>query len=394
MDEGETSMSKEQKKQALIVSDAAVDALSLVGTAAEAVVKSVGGARVFGKIVRKCAADSPKLLKLKGLSGLLGMGICAEVLLTGDFVPTLAQAIDRAWNRYDASRKSAQAQKPNTGVEKTTVPATAETPVEVDTVEDRIEATVCEPVEETVAEVIPVMAPPAEALPAMTPTDAHESDDGDEEDDAFLEGISLTGVSFFDAAAQPDAYAALLEQERNGEVRIVTRYRRSFLSRLIQSQGEVQEYYSILKNKFLSYKGVKGRISWGNETFKLGRDHLAKINVKARTIYLYLALDPATVAAIEDGKYSIEDVSAMRKYQNVPVLFKLQGPRKLKYALELIEMLCDEQMKLPPVKRFTEVDYTVPYQTTEALVEAGNIHRMVAGVPMELFVNTGDESAN
>ena len=392
-------MSKEQKKQTSIVSDAAVDALSLVGTAAGAVIKSVGGARTFVKVVRKCAADSPKLLKLEGLSGLIGMELCAEVLLKGDFIPTLAQAIDRAWEKHDTAKAVVSAPKVRTSAPKEVVSAIAEAPVEVDAVcsEDTVEETVCEPVEETVAEAIPAMTAEAMPVPCVeTPCREalNESEDGDEEDGDFLDGISLVGVSFFDAAAQPEAYAALLEQEGNGEIRIVTRYRRSFLSRLIQSQGEVQEYYSILKNKLLSYKGVKGRISWGNETFKLGRDHIAKINVKSRTIYLYLALDPATVSAIEDGKYSIEDVSAMRKYQNVPVLFKLQGPRKLKYALELIELLCDGQMKLPPVKRFTEVDYVVPYQTTAELVEEGSIHRMVAGVPVSAFLDAAAEHTN
>ena len=326
------------------------------------------------------------------------MGICAGALLEGDFVPTLAQAIDRVWEKRDTLCGSNPAPDACACVKRTVVTVAKKTknddaalPVEV------VDETVCEPAVQSVTEAIPAMVSPAEVLPVVETHPVEEPDamdEGDDEDGEFLAGISLVGVNFFDAAAQPEAYAALLEQEKNGEIRIVTRYRRSFLSRLIQSQGEVQEYYSILKNKLLSYKGVKGRVSWGNETFKLGREHLAKINVKSRTIYLYLALDPVAIGEIEDGKYSIEDVSAMRKYQNVPALFKLQGPRKLKYALELIEMLCDEKMQLPPVKRFAEVDYVVPYQTTAELVAAGNIHRMVAGVPVSAFANVPEETAN
>ena len=99
-------------------------------------------------------------------------------------------------------------------------------------------------------------------------------------------------------------------------------------------------------------------------------------------MYLYLALDPETVANLEEGKYNIEDMSAKKKYENVPVLIKVKGPRKLKHALELIDLLCREQLQLPDAKNFEAVDYTVPYQSTEELVETGAVKMMVAGIPM------------
>jgi predicted transport protein len=148
---------------------------------------------------------------------------------------------------------------------------------------------------------------------------------------------------------------------------------------MIQSTGNVQDYYNIIKNLLLSYKGVKNRISWNYEAFNRGRVHVAKINAKTKTLYLYLALDPAELA---DTKYGITDVSSKKKYESVPVLLKIKGDRKFKYALELIETMCEQELDLPKRANAEDVDYRVPYQTTEELVEAGIVKKLAAGVPM------------
>jgi predicted transport protein len=170
----------------------------------------------------------------------------------------------------------------------------------------------------------------------------------------------------------------MLAQESRGEVYLVTRYRRSFLSRLSQSQGNVQDYYSAIKNALLSYKGVKSRVSQNYDAFNRGRAHLAKINAKTRTLYLYLALNPEELA---DTKYGIVDVSQKKKYASVPVLMKIKGERKFKYALELIDKLCAENFQLPKMET-EETDYRIPYQSTEELVQAGLIRKLVASVPV------------
>ena len=216
------------------------------------------------------------------------------------------------------------------------------------------------------------------AVETFAETEEDEDDDDNEDDDSFG-GFNLSGLDFIDVKEDPEGYAALLEREKNGEVQLVYRYRRSYQSRLAQSQGRIQEYYSVLKNALLSYKGVKGRISWNYEAFNKGRNHLAKMNAKTKTLYLYLALDPAELV---DTKYGITDVSSKKKYASVPVLLKIKGDRKFKYALELIDKMCAEQMELPKRANAEDVDYRVPYQTTEELVEAGIVKKLAAGVPM------------
>ena len=290
-----------------------------------------------------------------------------------DIVPTLAQAIDRLWDGCAEKRLAKKLAKEE-------AKASSVARVEAgESFEELLEnlCAECEAAEQVASE------PAVEAMAqAETEEDAIDAEDAEESDDELEKGRfgSTTGLAFFDAKAYPEKYAELLEREAKGEVQIVTRYRHGFASRVAQADDEVQEYYSILKNKLLSYKGVRSRMSWTSESFNRGRSYVARLNVKARTLYLYLAMDPAEVAALEEGKYHVEDLSAQKKHANVPVLFKIKGPRKLKYALELIELLCEKQLEIPKLKKFTETDYRRHESSVEALVESGDVKMMVSGV--------------
>lgn len=184
-------------------------------------------------------------------------------------------------------------------------------------------------------------------------------------------------LSLIDAAAEPERYAELLAREQKGEITLIRRYRRSYESRLIQSKDPMQEYYSGLKNALLRYKGVKSRVSWANETFHQGRNHLAKIIVKTSCLYVYLSIEPE---ALKGTKYesAIDDVSQTKKFGEFPTVIKIKGERKYKYALELIDRICAEELSLPQNKKFVEVDYRRPYQTDEELLENGLVKLLVA----------------
>ncbi|MBQ8415282.1 MAG: hypothetical protein IJX13_00050, partial [Clostridia bacterium] len=146
-----------------------------------------------------------------------------------------------------------------------------------------------------------------------------EDDSDDDEENFSFGSFGSMPLDFIDVIAEAERYNDMLAQESRGEVQLVTRYRRSFQSRLIQSQGSVPEYYNIIKNLLLSYKGIKNRISWNYESFNLGRTQVAKFNAKTRTLYVYMALSPEEVA---DSKYVFVDESSKKKYASVPVLMK------------------------------------------------------------------------
>ena len=168
----------------------------------------------------------------------------------------------------------------------------------------------------------------------------------------------------------------------NGEV-VHVRYRTSFMSRLIQSEEDIQNYYTALKNALLSYKGVKARVSWNFESFNKGRVQCAKLNIKGNALQLYLALDPKEYNA---NKYHFVDVADKPKLDQVPMMLKVKSDRALKYALELIEEMMNklgmERIETP------SVDYRMPYETTEDLAARGLVKIILpAGVTLD-----GDES--
>ena len=149
---------------------------------------------------------------------------------------------------------------------------------------------------------------------------------------------------------------------------ITFRYKKSFLTRLIQSDDRIKGYYSTIKNKLLSYKGIKARTSWSFESCNKGRIQCAKLNVRGKALLVYLNLNTAKYT---DSKYRFQYTGDKIKYADVPMLLKVKGDRSLKHALELIEDMMNDLGI--PMGEAQNIDYTIPYQTTDELIEAGLI---------------------
>lgn len=148
---------------------------------------------------------------------------------------------------------------------------------------------------------------------------------------------------------------------------VKTALRRSFKSKLIQNEN-AQQYYNEIKNSLLSYADVTSRISQQFETFRHGKQCVARINIAGKTLVLYLAL---TTAQFADGKYRVEDVSDKKSYADTPLKVRITSNRQLKYALELIELNAAQlQLQCAESKN---VDYSMPYRTDEQLIAEGLI---------------------
>lgn len=257
--------------------------------------------------------------------------------------------------------------------------------------EEAAEEAVDEALEEAIAE-----EPAAAAYADLTeeepeePEEDDEEEDSDEEDSEDDENAEDSGageapamlggqrIVYIDAKANPEAYAELLEREKRGEVTLVYRYRKSFLAKMALAEDTVKGYYNELKNALLAYKGVKCRTSWGYEAFNKGRTKLARMDVKTKSLYLYLAIDPQSLV---DTKYNFKDMSAKKKYAATPVLMKIRGERKFKHALELIEKICGEELQLKRLE--TEpTDYRLPMMSQDEMVEAGYVKMMVGAIPV------------
>lgn len=161
----------------------------------------------------------------------------------------------------------------------------------------------------------------------------------------------------------------------NGEVKyIIIKYSKSFQAKLIQSDEVTKGYYSQLKNSLLSYKGVKSRISWRWETFRLGRKTLAKLRMRGKTLSLALALNPDDFA---DSKYVVESVADVAAYADTPCLYKMKNDRRVKYAKELIDKVMQGSgLSAGLVEESVDYVSRYPYETTEALLERGLIKEL------------------
>ena len=68
---------------------------------------------------------------------------------------------------------------------------------------------------------------------------------------------------------RPVAKTAKVVEQKQRLVHVL--YDRSFKARVMQADDQLKEFYDLLKNKLLSYKGVKSRFSWSGEIFRNGR---------------------------------------------------------------------------------------------------------------------------
>ncbi|MDE7163608.1 MAG: uL15 family ribosomal protein [Clostridia bacterium] len=196
----------------------------------------------------------------------------------------------------------------------------------------------------------------------------NEKEDGVKKADTEPAVVAAEEEEAEDADDETEEESEIRVIEENGKTRyIVIKYSKSFEAKLIQSEGEAKRYYSELKNCLMSYKGVKSRISWKWETFRIGRKKLAKLRLRGKTLSVALALDPA---AYEGTKYHVDSLAETKSYADTPCLYRIKNERRLKYAKELIDNLMrDNSLSAGLIAENTDYAAQYPYETTEALIE-------------------------
>ena len=230
------------------------------------------------------------------------------------------------------------------------------------------------PAEEAPAEEAPAEEAPAEEAPAEEETleePTEEAEEEDEEEDSDTEAAPTTPTVATPPKAKADRIV-IAETDANGNV-IYSAYKKSFTARVIQSPDDVQERYEVLKNALLSYKKVNSRVSWSYDSFKTGKKQLAKFAIRGKSLCLFLALDPST---LEESKYNVANAGDSKKYETVPCRLRLSSKRSIKWGLELIEKLA-EQEGLVPNPKYQPKSFRMENETTESLLEKGLIKKIV-----------------
>ncbi len=233
--------------------------------------------------------------------------------------------------------------------------------------------------EEEVEEPVETEEAPVEETPAEESTEEPVEEPAEEE--AQREPIYIP--VYPDAPVEKTPYVPVGGNEPETEIAPVaapaeenmTILDKSFTARLTQADSTLQTMYSELKNYILSYKYVRSRVSWGYDSFNKGRSKLCKLQIKGKSLIMYIALDPQAL----DAKYHHKDVSDVAKYADVPTKLKVRSARSLKYAKELIDMI----MKNMEIEQgeLESLNYVPVYKSVDELIAAGEIKKKEVAAP-------------
>jgi|GEM_PF-4558797 len=161
------------------------------------------------------------------------------------------------------------------------------------------------------------------------------------------------------------------DEDGNGKLRVQSKYKRSFLSKLIQSDDVVKDYYSGIKNELLSYEKMRSSQSQGCESFNASRKNYAKIALSGKTLALYLNLNPSD---FNPSSFHHKDKSDNKKYAQVPMMVKIKSDLGMRKAISLIMTMMGDN-GVSKTQGFKPVDYKsqLPYRTDEELLVSGLI---------------------
>ena len=106
----------------------------------------------------------------------------------------------------------------------------------------------------------------------------------------------------------------------------------SFETKLKKADKDLKKKYQLIKDELLSY-GVKSRVSFNGDTYRLHRVQYAFITLRGKSLKLYLKLDPKKY---KDSPMPIKDESSKKKYESTPAVIKVKSDLSAKRAIALI----------------------------------------------------------
>ncbi len=196
-------------------------------------------------------------------------------------------------------------------------------PVE-EVVEEEV-APVEEVIEEEVAPVEEVVAPVEEVI---------------EEEVAPVEEVIEEEVAPVEEVIEETAEEEVEEVEEEIIVPMLERAdsksRIPFADKMIYLDKKTQGFYNALMNKFKGLRKINIRISSKGVSYRLGRELIAKLTIRGKTLRLHLALD---LNAFDEKVYFQKDMGDVRSYVEVPFTVKIRSDRGLRNAMKLIDEL-------------------------------------------------------
>ncbi len=156
---------------------------------------------------------------------------------------------------------------------------------------------------------------------------------------------------------------------------LVERLNRSFTAKMKQSADKVKQYYSDIKNALTSYDRLNSNISWNGDRFNYGRNTVAKMLIRGKTLCLLLALDPES-EDLPVATYHQKNVGDQKAHEDTPFMVKITSDLASRKAVRLVSILA-EKLEAQKEENFAPVDYVQEYgyESDEQLMEAGFIKK-------------------
>lgn len=145
-----------------------------------------------------------------------------------------------------------------------------------------------------------------------------------------------------------DSAATIVDNEDDREIA----KRIPFAQKMLEIDSKTQNYYNALNNEFCSMRKINPRVSMKGVSYRLGRELVAKITIRGKTMRLHLALD---VKDFQQSVFFQKDLSDVKSYAEVPLMVKVKSDRGLKNALRLVDALAQNKAIERKI-RFTAVD--------------------------------------
>lgn len=111
---------------------------------------------------------------------------------------------------------------------------------------------------------------------------------------------------------------------------------RTFDQKLRKSNSTLKDYYKNLNLKLLNVNGVRLIKSKRFMTYKYKGKPICKVQIKGKTLNVYLSLDPNKY---QDSKYIFIDVSNVKTFESYPMRMKITSPRQFRWMNELLDVI-------------------------------------------------------
>ena len=153
-------------------------------------------------------------------------------------------------------------------------------------------------------------------------------------------------------------------------------YVKDFEAKIRLADEVTKDYFIQILNAFAAYKDVKIRMSGYFTNVKYGKERIACINMRGKTLCFFTNVLRSDAPALYEA-YRLTDLSDKKKYARTPTLLKIRGNRTLKYALTLVGVLAQKYslVKAKKIKKvYSAEDF--PLTSFEELLSLGLIHKL------------------